>query len=64
MDKKVVAVKAFVTEELRNLFKAACARKGSTMSDTLTAFIEEFVKEDEKERNAKTSPSAEDKGAA
>ncbi|MEI2582370.1 GIY-YIG nuclease family protein [Scytonema sp. PRP1] len=60
-----VEVKAFVTEEVRNLFKAACARKGSTMSDTLTAFIEEFIKEDEEERNAKTTPRAkEDKGAA
>jgi antitoxin component of RelBE/YafQ-DinJ toxin-antitoxin module len=54
MDKKTVAVKALVPEEVRNLFKAACARKGTTMSDALTALIEEFIEEDDKERGSTT----------
>lgn len=62
MNKKVVAVKAFVSEELRNSFKSACAKEGKTMSDTLTSFIEQFVDEHDK---PKPAPKAKkDKDAA
>ena len=53
MNKKVVAVKAFISEELRNSFKSACAKEGKTMSDTLTSFIEQYVTEHE---NPKPTP--------
>lgn len=52
MERKTVAVKAFVSEEVRNLFKAVCARRGTTMSDALTTLIEEFIEQNEKEQNS------------
>ena len=52
-------VKTSIAEELRNSFKAACAKEGRNMSDVLSDFIEEYVKERETE-----SPSSrkKDKG--
>ncbi len=65
MEKKTVAVKAFVSEDVRNLFKAVCARKGTSMSDALTALIEEFIEENEKEQRGSTrSPEQERAEAA
>lgn len=58
---KLVAVKAFVPESTRNAFKAACAKKGITMSDTLSKFIETFIDEEEQE---KPSPKKKGKDAA
>ena len=60
MEEKLVAVKAFVPESTRNAFKAACAKKGITMSDTLSKFIEAFINEEEH----KTHSPNKDKGAA
>ncbi len=56
---KLVVVKTSIAEELRNSFKAACAKEGRNMSDVLSDFIEEYVKERETE-----SPSSrkKDKG--
>ncbi len=59
MEKKVVAVKAFVSEEVRNLFKAACAKKGTTMSDALAAMIDDFIEQEEQ-----STPKQKGKGAA
>ncbi len=53
MEKKMVAVKAFVDEEVRNSFKAACAKKGTTMSDTLAAFIKKFIDDAENPKKVK-----------
>lgn len=52
MEEKLVAVKAFVPESTRNAFKAACAKKGITMSDTLSKFIETFIDEEEHKKNS------------
>lgn len=60
MEEKLVAVKAFVPETTRNAFKAACAKKGVTMSDTLSKFIENFIDEEEH----KSHSSKKDKDAA
>lgn len=46
-EQKVVALKTFVPEGLRNSFKAVCAKEGKTMSDVLAEFVEEYVKERE-----------------
>jgi hypothetical protein len=42
---KIVALRAFVPESLRNDFKSVCAKEGKNMSDVLTEFIESYVKE-------------------
>jgi hypothetical protein len=40
---KIVALRAFVSEKLRNDFKAVCAKEGKNMSDVITDFIEDYV---------------------
>jgi regulator of PEP synthase PpsR (kinase-PPPase family) len=50
-EQKTVAVKTFVSEELRNSFKAACAKEGRNMSDVLAEFVEQYV-------NQREAPSA------
>jgi hypothetical protein len=40
---KIVALRAFVTERLRNDFKAVCAKEGKNMSDVITDFVEDYV---------------------
>lgn len=47
MEEKTVAIRAFVSEALRNDFKAACAKAGITMSDVLAEFIQEYVNKSE-----------------
>lgn len=48
-NQKLAVVKTSVSEELRNSFKAACAKEGKNMSDVLSDFIEDYVKEWEAE---------------
>lgn len=40
---KIVALRAFVPESLRNDFKSVCAKEGKNMSDVLTEFIQKYV---------------------
>lgn len=40
---KLVVVKTSIPEELRNSFKAACAKEGRNMSDVLSDMIEQYV---------------------
>ncbi len=40
---KIVALRAFVSERLRNDFKAVCAKEGKNMSDVITDFVEDYV---------------------
>lgn len=42
---KIVALRAFVPESLRNDFKSVCAKEGKNMSDVLTEFIQGYVRE-------------------
>lgn len=44
---KLVVVKTTIPEELRNSFKAACAKEGRNMSDVLSDLIEQYVGERE-----------------
>jgi hypothetical protein len=48
VEQKKVVVKALVTQELRNEFKAFCAKEGKNMSDVLVEYIEGYVKRREK----------------
>jgi hypothetical protein len=48
-EEKIVALRAFVPESLRNDFKAVCAKEGKNMSDVLSEFVEGYVKTKEKE---------------
>jgi len=36
-------VKAYIPEEMRNAFKAACAKNGKSMSDVLVSFMKSYV---------------------
>lgn len=52
-EQKKVAVKTFVSEELRNEFKAVCAMEGKNMSDVLAEFVESYVKKEELSKSAR-----------
>jgi regulator of PEP synthase PpsR (kinase-PPPase family) len=56
-EQKTVAVKTFVSEELRNSFKAACAKEGRNMSDVLAEFVEQYVNKREAPPNSGTAES-------
>jgi metal-responsive CopG/Arc/MetJ family transcriptional regulator len=53
-NQKLAIVKTSIPEELRNSFKAACAKEGRNMSDVLSSLIEQYVQERETE-SASTS---------
>lgn len=46
---KTVTLRAFVSEKLRNDFKAVCAKEGRNMSDVLTEFVEDYVNKKKKD---------------
>jgi len=52
---KLVVVKTSIPEELRNSFKAVCAKDGKNMTDVLFDMIQEYVEERE------TPPPSSDK---
>lgn len=58
-NQKLAVVKTSISEELRNSFKAACAKEGKNMSDVLSDFIEEYVNDRE---TASSSPRKKGKG--
>ena len=58
IEQRTVAVKTFVSEELRNSFKAACAKEGRNMSDVLAEFVEQYVNE----REEPPTPNSSSKG--
>ncbi len=42
-EEDVVAIRAFIPKELRNDFKAACAKEGRSMSEVLSELMEQYV---------------------
>jgi metal-responsive CopG/Arc/MetJ family transcriptional regulator len=54
---KLVVVKTSIPEELRNSFKAVCAKEGKNMTDVLFDMIQEYVEEREM-----LPPSSDNKG--
>jgi len=50
MSKKDMAeIRVFIPPELRQKFKGKCVTQGKTMSDVIAAFMEKYIKEDDKE---------------
>ncbi|MBD2364777.1 copy number control protein [Anabaena minutissima FACHB-250] len=46
-DDKVISLRIFMPESLRNHFKSVCAKKGRTMSEVVTEFVESYIKQNE-----------------
>ena len=44
---KVISLRIFMPEKLRNEFKSVCARQGKNMSEVVTEFVEIYVKEND-----------------
>jgi regulator of PEP synthase PpsR (kinase-PPPase family) len=61
-EQKTVAVKTFVSEELRNSFKAVCAKEGRNMSDVLAEFVEQYVNKREAPPTSDTSSGGKNRG--
>ena len=44
-EEKIISLRIFMPEHLRNEFKAACARQGRNMSEVVTDFVKKYVAE-------------------
>ena len=42
-EEDLVAIRAFIPKELRNDFKAACAKEGRSMSEVLSELMQKYV---------------------
>jgi hypothetical protein len=42
-EEKIISLRIFISELLRNEFKAACARQGKNMSEVVTDFAKDYV---------------------
>ncbi|WP_413176459.1 plasmid partition protein ParG [Anabaena azotica] len=42
---KTISLRIFMSESLRNTFKAVCAKQGRNMSEVVTEFVESYVTE-------------------
>ncbi len=42
-EEKIISLRIFISELLRNEFKAACARQGKNMSQVVTDFARDYV---------------------
>ena len=43
-EEKTISLRIFMSESLRNTFKAVCAKQGKNMSEVVTEFVETYVK--------------------
>lgn len=44
---KIISLRIFMPESLRNTFKAVCAKQGKNMSEVVNEFVREYVAENE-----------------
>lgn len=44
-EEKIISLRIFMPEDLRNEFKAVCARQGRNMSEVVTEFVKGYVTE-------------------
>ena len=44
-EEKIISLRIFMPELLRNEFKAVCARQGRNMSEVVTDFVNKYVAE-------------------
>lgn len=47
-DDKIISLRIFMPESLRNSFKAVCAKQGRNMSEVVTDFVRNYIDEFEK----------------
>lgn len=58
-EEKIISLRIFMLEDLRNEFKAVCARQGRNMSEVVTEFVKGYVAEHEILPSAVKSSSTE-----
>ncbi|WP_414589581.1 plasmid partition protein ParG [Scytonema sp. PCC 10023] len=46
-EEKIISLRIFMPESLRNSFKAVCAKQGKNMSEVVTEFVKDYVVEHE-----------------
>lgn len=59
VDEKIISLRVFMPESLRNNFKAVCAKQGKNMSEVVSEFVTNYVA-----KHDTTSPEEKGKGAA
>ena len=48
IEEKIISLRVFMPQSLRNNFKAVCAKQGRNMSEVVSEFVREYVTEHEK----------------
>ena len=43
IDEKIISLRVFMPESLRNNFKAVCAKQGKNMSEVVSEFVTNYV---------------------
>ncbi|MBN3949945.1 MAG: copy number control protein [Nostoc sp. NMS7] len=46
-EEKIISLRVFMPESLRNNFKAVCAKQGKNMSEVVSDFVRDYVAEQE-----------------
>ncbi|MDZ7969719.1 MAG: plasmid partition protein ParG [Nostoc sp. DedSLP03] len=44
-EEKIISLRVFMPESLRNNFKAVCAKQGKNMSEVVSDFVRDYVAE-------------------
>ena len=42
---KIISLRIFMSQDLRNTFKSVCAKEGKNMSEVITEYVKEYVKD-------------------
>jgi antitoxin component of RelBE/YafQ-DinJ toxin-antitoxin module len=47
VEEKIISLRIFMAESLRNDFKAVCAKQGKNMSEVVNEFVQQYVMQHE-----------------
>lgn len=58
-EEKIISLRIFMPESLRNEFKAVCARQGRNMSEVVTDFVKQYIEQSQHTSSPETKQSKE-----
>ena len=58
IEEKIISLRIFMPESLRNHFKGVCAKQGKNMSEVVTEFVRDYVEKYESPSPKKSKGAA------
>ena len=55
VEEKIISLRIFMPESLRNDFKSVCAKQGRNMSEVVTEFVSDYVAKFDSPKNREVS---------